>query len=236
MAQADPFKGFPKDTISFFRELAKHNDREWFAAQRGRYEESVLRPARAFVTAMGGRLGRLSPGIIADPRPNGSLFRIHRDTRFSPDKTPFKTHLGIYFWEGKGGRMECSGYYFHLEPPIIMLGGGIYIFPRPLLERFRRAALDPEYGGELAAIVKKIAARPGISLGGKHYKRLPPGTDPGHANAELLLHNGLYAGWESKIPDEFHSAALLDYCIDKFRAMQPLHRWLTGLSNGSYYF
>jgi len=234
MAQADEFKGFSRETIAFFRDLATNNNREWFAAQRRRYDEFVLRPAQAFVVAMGERLRRLAPGIIADPRPNGSLFRIYRDTRFSPDKTPYKTHLGIYFWEGKGGRMECSGYYFHLEPPILMLGGGIYIFPRPLLERFRQAALDPEYGDDLAKIIGRILARPGFSLGDPHYKRLPPGTDPAHPNARLLLHNGLYAGWEAKIPDEFHSAALLDYCSDKFRPLQPLHRWLTELRNGNF--
>jgi uncharacterized protein (TIGR02453 family) len=234
MAPTEEFKGFPEETVRFFRELAKNNNREWFAAQRNRYDESVLRPAQAFVVAMGERLQRLTPGIIADPRANGSLFRIFRDTRFSQDKTPYKTHLGIYFWEGKGPRLECSGYYFHLEPPILMLGGGIYIFPRPLLERFRQAALDPEYGVELAAIIKRIIARPGFSLGDPHYKRLPPGTDPAHPNAGLLLHNGLYAGWETDIPKEFFSTALVDYCLDKFRSLEPLHRWLTDLRNGTF--
>jgi uncharacterized protein (TIGR02453 family) len=236
MAQADAFKGFSEKTVTFFKELATHNNREWFAAQRSNYEEHVLLPARAFVVAMGERLYRLTPGITADPRPDGSLFRIYRDTRFSPDKAPYKTHLGIFFWEGKGPRMECSGYYFHLEPPNLMLGGGLYMFPRPLLERFRKAVVDPEYGDELAAAVKKISARPGFSLGGKHYKRLPPGTDPALPGAELLLHNGLYAGWETDVPKEFYSAALIDYCFDKFRPLQPLHRWLTDLTGGKFDF
>jgi uncharacterized protein (TIGR02453 family) len=236
MAQAEEFKGFSKKTVKFFQDLAKNNNREWFAAQRNNYEENVLQPAQAFVVAMGERLRRLTPGIAANPRPDGSLFRIYRDTRFSPDKSPYKTHLGIYFWEGKGPRMECSGYYFHLEPPNLMLGGGLYIFPRPLLERYRQAAIDPEYGAELAAAIKKITARPGFSLGEKHYKRLPPGTDPALPNAELLLHNGLYAGWETNIPKEFYSAALIEYCWDKFRPLQPLHRWLTDLSSGKFAF
>jgi uncharacterized protein (TIGR02453 family) len=236
MAQAEEFKGFSKKTVKFFQDLAANNNREWFAAQRNNYEEFVLRPAQAFVVAMGEQLRRLTPGILANPRPDGSLFRIYRDTRFSPDKSPYKTHMGIFFWEGKRPRMECSGYYFHLEPPCLMVGGGLYIFPRPLLERFRRAAIDPEYGDELAAAVKKITVRPGFSLGAKHYKRLPPGTDPDHPNAELLLHNGLYAGWETAIPAEFYSAALLDYCYDKFRPLEPLHRWLTDLVNGKFDF
>jgi uncharacterized protein (TIGR02453 family) len=236
MVQPDEFKGFSKITVKFFQDLAINNNREWFVAQRSNYDEQVLRPARAFVVAMGQRLRRLTPGISADPRPDGSLFRIYRDTRFSQDKAPYKNHLGIFFWEGKGPRMECSGYYFHLEPPRLMLGGGLYIFPRPLLERFRRAAVDPEYGDELAAIVKKISSHPGFSLEGKHYKRLPPGTDPDLPNAGLLLHNGLYAGCETAIPAEFYSADLIEYCYDKFRPLQPLHRWLTNLVNGKFDF
>jgi hypothetical protein len=117
-----------------------------------------------------------------------------------------------------------------------MLGGGVYVFPRPLLERYRRAAIDPEYGDELAAIIKKITARPGFILGGKHYKRLPPGTDPALANAGLLLHNGLYTGWETAIPPEFYSAALIDYCWERYRPLEPLHRWLTDLIRGKFDF
>jgi uncharacterized protein (TIGR02453 family) len=236
MTQPEIFSGFSKKTLSFFQGLAVNNNREWFAAQRNDYEEHVLRPAQAFVVAMGERLRRLTPRIAADPRPDGSLFRIYRDTRFSPDKAPYKTHLGIFFWEGKGPRLECSGYYFHLEPPHLMLGGGIYIFPRPLLERFRKAVLDPEYGDELAAAISKITALPGFSLSGKHYKRLPPGTDPAHPNAGLLLHNGLYAGRETNIPKEFFSADLVEYCLDKFRPLEPLHRWLTNLVSGKFDF
>ena len=175
MVNAHTFPGFPKRTVTFLRELAAHNDRDWFAAHKAEYEAAVMEPSRAFVLAMGERLRRLAPGIRSDPRANGSLFRIYRDTRFSPDKSPYKTNLGIFFWEGGGPRMDCPGYYFHLEPPNLMLGGGLYIFSRPLLERYRRAVADPEYGPELAAMVKKISARPGYTLGGEHYKRVPRG-------------------------------------------------------------
>ncbi len=234
MAPADEFKGFSEKTIGFFQDLAANNNREWFNARRRDYDEYVLRPAQAFVTAMGEKLKRLTPGIIADPRPDGSLFRIYRDTRFSQDKSPYKTHLGIFFWQGKGPRMESSGYYFHLEPPKLMLGAGLYMFPRPLLERFRNAAVDPEYGKELAAAIKKITARPGFSLEGRHYKRLPPGTDPSDPNSGLLLHNGLYGGWETDVPAEFFSPALTTYCLKRFRPLEPLHRWLTDLTNGKF--
>jgi uncharacterized protein (TIGR02453 family) len=234
MATTTAFSGFPKQTVSFFRALAAHNDRDWFAAHKAEYEAAVLAPARAFVLAMGERLRRLTPGIKFDPRANGSLFRIYRDTRFSADKSPYKTNLGILFWEGSGPRMDCSSYYFHLEPPSLMLGGGLYIFSRPLLERYRRTVADPEYGPELAAIVKKIAARPGYTMGGEHYKRIPAGYDADPESAFLLRHAGLYAGCEVAIPAELHSAALVDYCFDRYKPMEPLHRWLTKLVGGKF--
>ena len=234
MATSTTFSGFPKRTVTFFRDLAKNNDRDWFAAHKAEYEAAVLEPARAFVLAMGERLRRLSPGIRFDPGANGSLFRIYRDTRFSPDKSPYKTNLGILFWEGGGPRMDNPGYYFHLEPPNLMLGGGLYIFSRPLLERYRRAVADAEFGPELAAIVKKLSSRPGFTLGGEHYKRVPAGYDADPAAAGLLRHAGLYAGHETSIPAELHSPALIDFCFDKFKPMQPLHKWLVSLARGEF--
>jgi len=234
MPTVEIFSGFPKKTVTFLRGLAANNNREWFAAHKREYETEVLEPAKAFVRAMGERLRRLSPEIKAEPRTDGSLFRLFRDTRFSPDKSPYKTNLGIYFWEGRGSRLECSGYYFHLEPPTLMLGGGLYIFPRPLLERYRRAVADPDYGAELAAIVKKITSRPGYTLGGEHYKRVPAGFDAAPENAGLMRHAGLYAGCEAPIPPELHSAALVDYCWKRFKPMEPLHRWLTAMVGGKF--
>jgi uncharacterized protein (TIGR02453 family) len=234
MTAVEAFAGFPKRNVTFLRDLAAHNDRDWFHARREEYETAVLAPARAFVAAMGERLRRLSPGIQFEPRINGSLFRIFRDTRFSPDKSPYKTNLGILFWEGRGPRLASSGYYFHLEPPTLMLGAGLYIFPRPLLERYRRAVADPEYGYELVSIVKKITRLPGYSLGGEHYKRVPPGYDADLAAAPLLRHDGLYAGWEGPLPAELHSPALVEFCWKKFKPMEPLHRWLAGLAAGGF--
>jgi len=234
MAHAHTFPGFPKRTVTFLRDLAANNNREWFAAHKAEYEAAVMEPSRAFVLAMGGRLRRLTPGIRFDPRADGSLFRIFRDTRFSPDKSPYKTNLGILFWEGSGPRLECPGYYFHLEPPKLMLGGGMYSIPRPLLERYRRAAADPEYGSELAAIVKKITARPGYTLGGEQYKRVPAGFDASPEAARLLRHAGLYAGWEGAIPAELRTPALIDFCWERFKPMEPLHRWLATLVKGGF--
>ena len=122
MAKNTAFTGFSKDTIKFFDGLRKNNNKDWFEQHRDMYENSVLEPSKAFVVAMGARLRAIAPRIIAVPKVNKSLFRINRDTRFSLNKSPYKTNLGIYFWEGVRPRMECSGFYFHLEPPKMILG------------------------------------------------------------------------------------------------------------------
>ena len=89
---------FGPELFSFLEDLAANNDREWFAANKRRYEEHLLEPALAFIEDFAPRLEQISPHFRADPRPNGgSLFRIYRDTRFSKDKTPYKTNVGIHF-------------------------------------------------------------------------------------------------------------------------------------------
>lgn len=220
------FNGFFKETVQFFDRLKKNNEKDWFESRREDYKSYVLRPARAFVVDMGERLKEISPDIKAIPKANKSLFRINRDTRFSDDKSPYKTHMGITFWEGLRPRMECSGFYFHLEPPNLMLGVGIYMFPKQELFRFRKAVVDPESGVRLSRALKSIAKIEGGELGGRHYKRVPPGFDANHPNADLLLHNGLYAGKRVPIPMEFYSAELINYCFKNFKAVAPLHLWM----------
>ncbi len=231
---ADSFGGFLPQTVEFFRQLARHNSREWFDRHRPDYENFVLHPAQSFVRAMGQRLRQFYPQMQADPRVNGSIFRIFRDTRFSPDKTPYKTHLGIYFWEGGGPKLANSGFYFHLEPPDLFLGAGMYIFPPTQLRLYRRVAADPEYGQELADIVTHIASKKGYALGGLHYKRVPAGVPADHPRPDLLRHNGLFASCESKIPKELFSEKIVDYCWEKFDHMAALHEWLVSMNGGEF--
>ena len=100
------------------------------------------------------------------------------------------------------------------------------MFSDSFIPRYRRAVVDPKLGAELRKIVNGLAAVKGCELGGMHYKRVPAGYDPGHPNAGLLKHNGLYAGWEAKIPEELYSTRLLDYCFERYAPILPLHRWL----------
>ena len=230
MSEEFEFKGFSRETIAFLRGLKRNNCRNWFESRRDVYENHVLAQAKGFVVAMGFRLKEIAPNIMAVPRINKSIFRLNRDTRFSLDKSPYKPNLGIYFWEGPRSRMESPGFYVHLEPPTFLLGAGYYMFPDWITERFRRAVVHPKCGKELASILKKIAQSSDFEIGGQHYKRVPPGYDPSHPNAPLLLHNGLHAGWETTTPEELFTPGLVDYCFDKFKPLAPLHRWLSALA------
>lgn len=229
MSEADAFSGFTAETVRFFTALRKNNNREWFERNREIYDKYVMGPAKLFVTAMGARLKTIAPRIVSVPKVNKSIFRICRDTRFSLDPSPYKTNLGIYFWDGIRPRMESSGFYFHLEPPDMILGGGMYVIPDSLISRFRTAVVDPKSGAEIRKIAAAISAMEGFSFGGEHYKRVPAGFDPGHPNAELLKHRGLYASFETRIPDEFYSGQLVDYCFERYEPLAPLYRWLTKL-------
>jgi uncharacterized protein (TIGR02453 family) len=223
------FSGFTKETVRFFEGLGRNNTREWFAAHKEAYDKNVMEPAKAFVIAMGERLRTAVPRIVAVPQVNKSIFRLNRDTRFSQDPTPYKTNLGLYFWEGTV-KMESPGFYFHLEPPDVYIGGGVYMFSNSLLARYRRAAADSGLGRELGKIVTEITKREGYEIGGKHYKRVPAGYAADSPNAELLKHNGLHAGCEIKIPAEFFSDRLVNFCFERYEPLFPLHRWLMKLT------
>jgi uncharacterized protein (TIGR02453 family) len=229
MADEKRFFGFTKETVRFFTALRKNNNKEWFDRNRETYDNHVMAPARLFVTAMGARLRTIAPRVVAVPKVNKSIFRINRDTRFSLDPSPYKTNLGILFWDGVRPKMESSGFYFHLEPPDLWLGVGMYMIPDALLSRFRKAVVDAKNGPEIKKIGAAISAMPGFSLGGEHYKRVPAGFDPAHPNAALLKHKGLYAGFETRIPEEFYSARLVEYCFERYEPLVPLHRWLMKL-------
>ncbi|GAK51318.1 hypothetical protein U14_02561 [Candidatus Moduliflexus flocculans] len=221
------FTGFSEETVAFYRQLAICNERFWFEAHKAEFKQQVMTPAQAFVAAMGERLTSIAPHLIYDNRAtgSGSIYRIHRDTRFSPDKTPYKTFLGILFWEGSRHKNECSGFYLQLNPDNIYLAVGIYIFPSALLKTYRDAVVHPELGARLTTVVRDIAAA-SYQVGGTHYKRVPAGYDATHQNAALLKHNGLYAGIEMPIPDALYSETFVEFCFAHFQAMLPLHQWL----------
>src|SRR5260370_10119925 len=117
---------FSRDLFGFLEELRCNNRREWFEANRVRYERDVREPMLAFIADFAPRLRKISPQLIADPRPSGgSMFRIHRDLRFSPDKRPYKTHVAARFSHVMGRDVHAPGFYGHLEPSGVVSAAGI---------------------------------------------------------------------------------------------------------------
>jgi uncharacterized protein (TIGR02453 family) len=137
---------FTPEVFAFLKQLKRNNNREWFAKNKPRYQECIVIPALAFIGALAPHLENLSPHLVADARPTrGSLFRIYRDTRFSHDKKPYKTHVGIHFFHAKGKDAHAPGYYFHLEPGQCFVGGGIWHPDSAALTKIRTAIIrEPE--------------------------------------------------------------------------------------------
>lgn len=219
------FEGFPRETLHFLEGLKANNTKEWFEAHRKDYEDYVKGPSGAFVVVMGAKLKAISPAIKAIPKVNQSLFRVNRDTRFSADKSPYKTNLGIWFWEGEKKRMECPGFYFHLDAGKLMLGVGMHVFSKESLNIYRDAVVDKRKGADLEKAVACVSSA-GYSITGKHYKKVPRGFNASHKYAEFLLHNGLAAMKNEPIPEALLSAGIVDYAYSHFKNMAPIHAWL----------
>ncbi|MCG6914542.1 DUF2461 domain-containing protein [bacterium BMS3Abin03] len=217
---------FPQNTVSFLKKLSRNNSREWFEKNRELYNSAFLEPAVNFIVEMGEKLLTLSPNINAIPKIDKSIFRIYRDVRFSKNKAPYKTNMGLYFWEGKGKKMEGSGYYFHLEPKNFGAGAGMYQFTKEHLKKYRDIISIPERGKELDSIVKKIIKKGSYNVGGKIFKKTPRGYDPNSKYTEYLLHDGLYAWYDGKDFSELMNGNAVNLIFKKFKEMSLLHDWL----------
>jgi uncharacterized protein (TIGR02453 family) len=170
---------FTPEVFDFLRQLKRNNRREWFAKNKDRYVRVVQEPALEFITAFAASLEKMSTHFVADARPTrGSLFRIYRDTRFSADKKPYKTHIGIHFRHEKGKDVHAPGFYLHLEPEGCFAAAGIWHPDNRALTRIRTAIVaQPDQW--------RAAAR-GIELGGESLTRPPKGFARDHSLIEDL--------------------------------------------------
>ncbi len=215
---------FPQCTIDYLTKLSRNNNREWFEKHRNEFDMNFLEPAQKFVLEMGSKLQDIAPQINAIPKIDKSIFRIHRDVRFSKDKAPYKTNLGIYFWEGTRKKMESSGFYFHIDPKLLFIGVGMYMFSKEDLKKFRDAVADARKGKELHAIVTKLTRNKTYTLGGETYKKIPKGYPDNLPQSKYLLHSGLYLFYEND-----HSRLLnanpVNLTFKVFKDMLPIHQW-----------
>jgi uncharacterized protein (TIGR02453 family) len=170
---------FSPDLFAFLRELQRNNNREWFAANKARYVADVQEPALAFIEDVGLRLPEVSGHFVADPRTvGGSLFRIYRDTRFSKDKTPYKTQVGIQFRHEGAKDAHAPGFYLHLEPSSVFMACGTWHPDSETLRAIRTGiASDAE---RWQGIVSDGGFADRFRLGGDTLKRPPAGFDRDH--------------------------------------------------------
>ena len=226
------FTGFPQEGLKFLADLVENNDRDWFAENKQVYLDNIVAPAVAFVENLGDRLQFISPHIQYDTKTNGqgSLMRIYRDVRFSKDKSPYKTWVGIRFWEGAGKKGDCPGFFLWIEADAAGFYTGMYGFPKPLLKAYREAVVDDELGAELDSAIAAVRAAGAYEIGGEHYKKVPRGFDPDHPRADLLKYNAIYASSPRIDLAKLGSPELVDVCMDHSENTAPLHRWLVKIN------
>ena len=176
------------EMFRFLRELRDHNERGWFEANKPRYLSRVRDPVLAFVAAVAPKLVAISPHIVADPRPSGgSLLRIYRDTRFSRDKTPYKTNVGLRFPHGAGKDIHGPGYYLHLAPGEVFMAGGIWRPDPETLRAIREAIVKDPRGWTRAQ-------RSPLRHGEASLRRPPRGFDFEHPLIEDLKRTSFTVG------------------------------------------
>ena len=222
MAKSGPW--FTDETLAFLRDLAGNNDRDWFAANRDRYETHVRAPAFRFIMDFEPRLHRISRHFIADPRPvGGSLFRIHRDTRFSSDKRPFKTHAGIRFPHESNRDVHAPVFYLHVEPGGAFIGAGVWHPDSTMLKKIRDAIVDDPAAWRRARDDRAFAAT--FEHGGEMLTRAPRGYDPAHPLVEDLRRKN-FAAWHGFDDATLTSDRLLDEFTDACADARPYVRFL----------
>ena len=214
----------PPSIFDFLVDLQLNNPRPWFDANRERYESDYRQPALAFIEAMAPRLRSVSRHFVADPRKvGGSLFRIHRDVRFSRDKRPYKTHCGIHFRHEQGKDAHCPGFYLHIGPMECFFGLGIWHPDREVLEEIRRQIdAAPE---RWRRAKEGQAFRAIFRLGGESLKRAPRGWSVDHPLIEDLRRKDFIAVADLDA-GQVLDAHFADRLVTMMKAGAPFMRWL----------
>ncbi|MCB1608362.1 MAG: DUF2461 domain-containing protein [Xanthomonadales bacterium] len=213
---------FSEQTFAFLRELKANNHREWFQDHKQRYENDVRKPFQRWLSELSERLPEVSPEFVASPKTvGGSLFRIHRDTRFSKDKTPYKTHAGaVIFHQDRSQPAPC--FYLHIDPEGCFFGAGLYHPPPPTLRRIRDFLVDNPSAWIKA---RDQMLSEGLSFGGDSLTRPPRGYDPNHPLINDLKRKDLVVSAPLE-PSLATSAEVLPWFLDRVRSAAPLNDYL----------
>jgi len=225
---------FTNKTFVFLKDLAAKNDRSWFKANQERYETDVRQPALDFIEDFAGRLLKISPHFVADARKQGgSLFRIHRDTRFSQDKTPYKTHTGMHFRHVvTKDDVHAPGFYLHIEPGECFAGIGLWAPSTADALQIRTAIADDPAAWKKAAYAKRFTDTFTLSDGNK-LQRPPKGFDPEHPYLEDLKRRDFTAGTRLT-QRQVTSEGFLDTYATMCRTASPFMRFLSNAVGVAY--
>ena len=218
---------FTPAALKFLRGLAKNNNKAWFEEHRSEYESEVREPMRDLIGEMNAKLAAVAPEIGGDPK--RSMFRINRDIRFSKDKSPYKTHAACWFHHrratshvGTEADAGSAGFYFHLEPGRSMVGGGLWMPPRPQLNKIRDAIADDPDGFE--KIVRGLKKYDGLD-DENVLTRMPRGFSEDHPGAKWLRYQSFTSGRMLSDAD-VTSSKLPSLLARDFQGMVPLVRFL----------
>ena len=224
MSNDDAFSGFPAGTIRFLRDLEKNNDRDWFNDNKTRYEENFVDPSLAFIAAMAKPLSKISKQMLAIPKKQGgSLMRIYRDTRFSKDKSPYKTNIGIQFRHQSGKDVHAPGFYLHIQPKEVFVGAGVW-HPESKLLAAIRSRID-ESPKVWTKARDDSAFQEHFALEGESLKRPPRGFDPEHPHIEDLKRKDFMAVKRLK-ESAIRSEDFVDQIAASLKASKPLMRFI----------
>ena len=218
------FERFQPALFEFLEQLADHNNRPWFQANKERYEQEVLEPAMTFIRALQPRLKRISPCFVAsDRRLGGSLMRVYRDTRFSKGGEPYKTNVGIQFRHEHGRDIHAPGFYVHLAPGECFLALGVWRPDRLSLAQIRQAIVDGPDRWRRAREDRKFRRR--FSLDGGSLKRPPRGFPADHPWIEDLKRTD-FIGLEELEERDVLARGFLDHVAASFTSSRPFMRFL----------
>ena len=217
------FRGFEPTIFQFLEELADNNNRPWFQENKRRYEREVLEPCLAFIRAFAPRLTKISRFFVASDRRGGSLMRVYRDTRFSKDKNPYKTNVGIQFRHELGRDIHAPGFYVHIASNECFLGAGMWRPDRPSLRQIRQAIVDKPDRWRRARNDRRF--REYFKLVGDSLKRAPRGFPADHPFVEDLRRTD-FIGLRELSEQHVLDKGFLDNVAASFTASRPLMRYL----------
>jgi uncharacterized protein (TIGR02453 family) len=222
--EAMEFRGFDSTIFQFLEELAEHNDRSWFEGNKQRYERDVLAPSLALIRALGPRLEKIAPFFVAsDRRVGGSLMRVYRDTRFSRDKTPYKTNVGIQFRHRFGRDVHAPGFYIHIAPDECFLAVGVWRPDPQTLASIREAIVD--HPDRWRRVRDNPTFRTHFAWEGDRLKCAPRGFPRDHPLIEDLMRTD-FVGWCPLSRRRVLARSFLDTVSVAFTASRPVMRFL----------